>query len=314
MPYGRYSTRTRRTTRRASTGRRTGVYKRKKYAKPTAYKVATRALRLAKHNNDLARGSFQMNLLKTRAGLTFHESSPICFHLTTPVNGEKLYKFRVNAGVYGPNEDSMFQFPDVQELTGGDGNPGFAGLGQHNMWQDANNDSIQGKYKLLSQTITFELTGSNTCSCKVGIFFVKPNPKRMFRVLTNTTPGNGENFMLPDALGSFNGLLGFKNFINPMYFKQTRKPIYMRIAPGTLLSTSHIHKTITLTHNKVMNLHPVATSGTTPNAAGYQQISLLNQEWCVIVTDCAPSVPVADQPVINMRRVTRWRDLEGAAA
>lgn len=255
-----------------------------------------------------------MNLLHSRVGLPFTQSQPVCFHLMTPVNEEKIYKFRVASGVYGPQPDDAFLHPSTAQLTGGSALPGFSGLEQHNMWADSNNDSIQSKYKLLSQTLQFTLEGSSSCSCKVGIYFLKPNRNRMFRVLTNTTAGSGENFLLPDALGSFNNLLGDYNAINPMYWRQTRKPIFMRIAPGTLLSTQEVRRTVTLKHDKVLNIHGIVQSGMTPPSAPYQQISMMNQEWCVIVTDCDDSVAVANQPILRIKRIARWRDREGAAA
>lgn len=232
----------------------------------------------------------------------------------TPVNGEKIYRFRVASGVYGPQEDDQLNHPSTQQLTGGNALPGFPGLDQHNMWKQANNDSITGKYKLLSQTLTFVFEGSTSSSCKIGIYFVKPNPRRMFRVLTNTTAADGVNFMLPDSLGSFNNLLGDYNSINPMYFKQTRKPMFFRLAPSDNLSTQEVRRTITLTHNKVLNIHPISQDGMTPNAAGYQQISLLNQEWVVICTDCDDTVAVANQPKLKIKRIARWRDLDGSAS
>lgn len=290
------------------------MYKRKKYAKASTRTVAARAYRLAKLNNNLARGSFQMNLLHSRAGLNFTQSSPLCFHLVAPVNGEKIYKFRVASGVYGPQPDDAFLHPSTAQLTGGGGLPGFTGLEQHNMWAQSNDDAIQNKYKLLSQTITFQLTGTTSTACKVGIFFVKYNPKRLFRTLTNTTPADGLNFMLPDAIGSFNGILSTNNAIHSMFYTQTRKPIYMRLAPGSLLSTQEVRKTIHITHDKVYNIHPIVASGMTPPSAPYQQLPLTQNEWVVICTDCDDSVAAANQPVLTMRRICRWRDLEGAAA
>ena len=318
MPYGRPYPRGRTGTARAPRRRRNVApprYRRYRRNRPLPAKtLAARAYKLAKLNNNLARGSFQMNLLHSRAGINFTQSSPLCFHLVAPVNSEKIYKFRVAGGVYGPQPDDAFLHPSTAQLTGGGGLPGFTGLEQHNMWAQANDDAIQNKYKLLSQTITFQLTGTASTACKVGIFFVKYNPRRLFRTLTNSTSSDGLNFMLPDAIGSFNGLLSTNNAINGMYFTQTRKPIYMRLAPGSLLSTQEVRKTIKITHNKVFNIHPIVASGMTPPSAPYQQIALTNQEWVVICTDCDDSVAAANQPVLTMRRICRWRDLEGAAA
>ena len=311
MPYGKaYRTRRGMRTTRTSTRRKSTLARQKtaRYAKVSTARLAKRAYTLAKRNRVSLYGSYQQNLQHFRQGLTFDAASPVCFHIMTPSVNEPVYQFLPVAGstAYTVQTPTEFLHPSLLQLTGAYGGTGDEAYSQ---WTQANDDAINGKYRLLTSKYTFRVKMRNApgAECRIRIDFVKPNWNRIFRVLYGAGATVEENKFLPDCLGSFNSLLGPNNEINFMYFKQTRKPIYMRCAPGNNLTTAEIQKTVFMRHNKVLN--PVDDE---PAFAPYTKISIKNQEWCIVSTDSETTSQV--KPEVNVTRIVAWRDMRGHAA
>lgn len=230
----------------------------------------------------------------------------------TPVVNEPVYQYLPDPSTpanYTLQTPTEFLHPSITQLTGA--GPTGTGFEPWSQWSSCNDDTINGKYKLLSSKLTFRFQirddQQNKADARIRIDFVKPKWNRLFRVLTNATPQDGENHMLPDSLGSFTGLLGPNNQINPMYWKYVRKPVYMRVAPGNNLTTDQIQKTIRMTHNDVLNpLDQV------PDYAPYTKIAVNKQVWCVISCDTDSSSMI--KPECQVTRVVSWRDMRGHAA
>lgn len=306
MPYGR-AYRTRRSSTTSVARRRSTTRARQKTARSAKVgatrQVASRALRLARRNRQLAHGNWQCNLQNFRNHLSLSDVTPVAFHLTTPANLENVYQFLPDATSpigYSVQTPTHFEVPSLSQITGG------TGFEPWSQYASCNDDAINGKYLLLTSKLTFQLTARETSAYRVRIDFVKPRWNRILRnLVTATTPQSGEIHQLPDSLGSFVNTFGV-NMINPMYFKFFRKSVYMRIAPGVDLTTTSVQKTVFIRHNKVLN--PIDAE---PDLAPYTKISLNNQLWCIVTTDCPGG---QDAPLLRVRRFVTWRDMQGHAA
>lgn len=274
----------------------------------TARSVASKAMRLAKANSTRLYGRFQINLQHFRGGIGFDEKSPVCFHMMTPAVNEPVYQYLPDPATpanYTLQTPTEFLHPSLVQLTGA--GPAAQGFLPWSQWSSANDDAINGKYKLLNTKLTFRVNLRGTNSTRIRIDFVKPKWNRIFRELTTVNPQNGENHMLPDSLGSFTGLLGPNNQINPMYWKYCRKPLFMHCAPGNNLTTDTIQKTIRIKHMTVLN--PAEQAG---SFAPYTTISVNKQMWCVVSCDTDAGSTI--KPELVVTRVVTWRDERGHAA
>lgn len=325
MPYGRrtYRRTSVRTTRRPvrrdkRRPARAPPYRRK--AMSTAV-VARRALNLAKANHRIARGSYQTNLhtSRTTVGVRIRSSTPFCFHVPTPRQNENMWQFlQVGQGPgYAPTVVDNFIKPSVAQITGG------AGTAVHNMWDDANDDVFNGKYYLnsINYTFTVKTKQQQPQAVRYRIDFVKPKMQRLFRAVVGSAALTGINFRLPDALGSFNGLLGSANRVNPMYWTFVRKPVYFTVRPSDLFNANGslepqdrvYQKHIKITLNKVYNPRDVGTTAADEGQA-YLSIPDNQQIWCIVSTDCDPRTDVEAVPSLFMTRQFSWRDRAGHAA
>lgn len=311
MPYGRKS------LTRARRPRRT--YRRRSTAAPRPYKkrpsawtnrsLASKALSLARLNNKLAYGSFQSCLQHFAADVNLNAWTPICFNLTTPTVGEPVHQYLPN-GVgngYDIATATTFAHPSLTQMTG-NGPSGSGGYEPWNQWRYANDDVLNGKYKLLTQKLEFHFgVNSSSTNCRIRIDFVKPKYNRMLRL---TQPGGiqvGDAHLLPDSIGSFVNIVGPDNMINPMYWK-TVKTVFKTLNSENNTTAPQTQKSVFFRHNKVIN--PIsAASNVFPSA----KISLPNQLWCIISTDFRGGSTVG-QPFVNVKRHITWRDGQGHAA
>lgn len=292
----------------------------KKEQPKSALAVANKALKIATYNSKLARGSYQTNLQFTRTAIAVTKGSPACFHVVTPTETESVWQFLpVGAGpTYAPQAITLFQKPTLAQLTGGVGNAA------HNLWDDANDDVLNGKYYLQSMNFSFTATSlpNQPQTVRFRIDFVRQRNRRNFRaVAASGTAVEGQNTMLPDCLGAFNGILEVANRVNPMYFEFVRKPIFFNVAPqrlynanGTLTPTMQT----TQKHCK-MNINTTYNPRDVGNAATDAQKSYLSipnnqQVWCIISTDCPDSIQPDQIPQISVTRQFSWRDRAGHAA
>jgi len=118
-------------------------------SKRSTYSVARRALSLARHNNQLAYGSWQSNLHHFQAPVYLNALTPVCFNLTTPTLTEPVFQYLPSGPTaYETQVAQNFGQPSITQLTG----PGPTGLGNPawNQWADCNDDVLNGKYKLLT--------------------------------------------------------------------------------------------------------------------------------------------------------------------
>jgi hypothetical protein len=295
-------------------------YIKKRSTKPkTALAVANKALKIANYNSKLARGSYQTNLHFSRTSMAVTAASPACFHLVTPTEAEQIWQFLPVGGTtaYAPQAVTLFQKPTLAQLTGGVGNAA------HNVWDDANDDVLNGKYYLQTMNLSFTATSlpNQPQSVRFRIDFVRQRDRRNFRQVTASgTAVDGQNTMLPDCLGAFNNILNVSNRINPMYFEFVRKPIFFTVAPprlydnaGTLTPTIQtVQRHCKMSINTTYNPRDVGNA-TTDNNKPYLSIPNNQQVWCIISTDCVEGSP--DQiPQISITRQFSWRDRAGHAA
>lgn len=300
------------------------TYVRKYKSKPkSTAATAKKALALAQYNNKLARGSYQTNLHKQRNPIKVSFGQPVAFHVPTPRQNEFIWQFSPVGGgpAYAAQAVTQFVKPTLAELTGGQGTD------QHNMWADANDDVFNGKYFLQSINYTFTVysTATQPQNIRYRIDFVKPRLRREFRsVPGGSTAAEARNFRLPDALGSWNGILGQNNRVNPMYWTQVRKPFFFNVNLGRVTktsgssilqpSTSAIQKHIKLNINKVYNPRDL---GTTAQDEGNAYLSIPDSQhvWCIISNDLdINGTTAADQPNLYVTRQFSWRDRAGHAA
>jgi len=299
----------------------TAVRRYKSKPKTTAA-TAKKALALAQYNSKIARGSYQTNLHKQNAPLKVSLFQPVAFHVPTPRDGEAIWQFQpVGGGAYGAVAATTFTKPTLSDLTGG------TGTAVHNMWADANDDVFNGKYMLqtINYTFTVYSTATQPRNIRYRVDFVKPRPERVFRSIPGgSTAAEARNFRLPDALGSWNGILGQNNRVNPMYWTQVRKPYFFNVNLGRVTkasgssilqpSTSCIQKHIKLTVNKVYNPRDI---GTAAQDAANAYLSLPDNQhiWCIISNDLdINGTTEADQPNLYVTRQFSWRDRAGHAA
>lgn len=291
--------------------------------KNSTAQLAKKAYSLAKYNNKMARGSYQTNLHKTRQAVVVSIGQPMAFHVPTPRQNETIWQFSPVGGgpAYAAQAVSQFVKPSLAELTGGQGTP------QHNMWDDANDDVFNGKYFLQTINYTFTVSSKSTQpqNIRYRIDFVKPRMQRNFRSIPGgSTAADARNFRLPDALGSFNGLIGAVNRVNPMYWQQVRKPVYFTVplgrvtqsGGGSLLkpSTTTYQKHVKLNINKVYNPRDIGTTTQDENSA-YLSIPDNQHIWCIVSSDfeLGPS-DEAGRPDVLVTRQFSWRDRAGHAA
>lgn len=294
----------------------------KKYkSKPSTQALAKKAYSLAVYNNKIARGSYQTNLHKQRAPVKVSIGEPMAFHVPTPRQNETIFQFAPVGGGpgYAAQAVSSFVTPSLSDLTGGQGTP------QHNMWQDANDDTLNGKYFLQTINYTFTVTSTTTQAQNIRfrVDFVKPRLGRLFRSVPGSqTTADARIFRLPDALGSFNGLLGPNNRVNPMYWTFVRKPVYFNVNLGRLHSTSGgnvpstytVQKHIKMNINKLYNPRDVGTT-TQDNNSAYLSIPDNQHIWCIVSNDYEIGTSaVADRPEVLVTRQFSWRDRAGHAA
>lgn len=300
----------------------TAVRKYKSKPKSTAA-VAKQALALAQYNNKLARGSYQTNLHKQRIPLKVSIGEPICFHVPTPRQNESIFQFLPVGGgpTYAAQAVSAFVTPSLSELTGGAGNA------LHNMWDDANDDVFNGKYFLQTINYTFTVTSTSNQpqNIRYRIDFVKPRLARNFRSIpSGATSADARNFRLPDALGSFNGILGPNNRVNPMYWTQVRKPIYFNVNLGRVHgqstgnplvpSVTTVQKHVKMYINKVYNPRDIGTNAQDQNSA-YLSLPDNQHIWCVVSNDFEiGNTQEGDRPDLRVTRQFSWRDRAGHAA
>lgn len=302
------------------------IYKKRKYnnkkkpKKQNALTVANKALKIAKYNSKLARGSYQTNLHFSRTSLAITAGTPACFHLVTPTNTEQIWQFLpVGAGpTYAPQPVTLFQKPTLAQLTGGTGNDA------HNLWDDANDDVLNGKYYLQTMNLSFSATSlpEQPQVVRFRIDFVRLRDRRNFRQVTASgTAIDGQNTMLPDCLGAFNGILNVANRVNPMYFEFVRKPVFFNVGPqrvvnisGTLSATSMtVQKHVKMNINTVYNPRDVGNAAT-DDQKSYLSIPNNQQVWCIISTDCRDGSDPSQVPQISVTRQFSWRDRAGHAA
>lgn len=294
--------------------------------------TAKRAMSLALYNHKTLRGSYQTNLHVMQRGIKVMMKSPMCFHVNTPRQGESLYQFRevgaTTPPVYAPTPTGNFTLPTSQQTTVGD--PAAAGMPEHDFWQECNDDKINGKYYLQTMNLTVSVRSVFDQAAKITyrIDFVKPNRGAMFRAIQGSLPLgiDAANFKLPDALGSFNGILGVFNRVNPMYWTFTRKPIYFTVGPGGLAGVetdaagpntksteSSVYRHIHMKINKLFNPRDIGTTGAEASSA-YLTIPDNEQEWCVISNDYNYyELDAARCPDVYVTRQFSWRDRVGHA-
>ena len=277
---------------------------------------------MARYNLKVARGTYQTNLMVTRHPITPSVFKPRCFHVVTPRENERVYKFDQLTGSQqsATQTETIFMYPTVPQLTGGLGSDSF------DMWADCNDDTLNGKYYLQTMNLTFTVVPPADLqqAVRYRIDFVMPNRRRVLRSIP--APAGPQvtleqrNYNLPDCLGAFNGLLSERNRVNPMYWNFVRKPVYFTVKPqdphsgataGTLDGTFQtVQKHIKLKINKLFNPRDVGTADDN-QAYGYLGIQQSQQMWCVISTDAKETGPL---PQVFITRQFSWRDRIGHAA
>lgn len=295
----------------------------RKFRKFSTATLAKKAYSLAKYNNKLTRGSYQTNLHKQRNPIKVSMFQPVAFHVPTPRQNEFIWQFSPVGGgpAYAAQSVTQFVKPSLADLTGGQG------TAQHNMWADANDDVFNGKYYLQTMNYTFTVysTPTQPRNIRYRIDFVKPRLRREFRsVPGGSTAADARNFRLPDALGSWNGILGQNNRVNPMYWQQVRKPYFFNVNLGRVTKTAGssilqpstwaVQKHIKLNINKVYNPRDL---GTTEQDEGSAYLSIPDNQhiWCIISNDLdINGTSEADQPNLYVTRQFSWRDRAGHAA
>ena len=301
------------------------IYKKRAPAKSTAI-VAKKALSLARYNNKLAYGNYQTNLQIFRRPLKITADTPACFNMTTPKQGESVFQFLADPqapGVpltFSSQTATQFQVPSLEQLTGG---PGTGGNDTFNLWKDANDDNLNGKYKLLTTHLQFTIKSVPTQSqtIRYRIDFVRPRWNRNIRTVPTGTNVISHNNQLPGVLGSFNNILDYSNKVNPMYWTQCHKPVFFTVRLGNLTQTAVgatsnpsnnvVQKTIKITHNEVIN--PIDI-GTALQDQPFRAISQFKQMWCIISSDALYSNSPSQVPDVYVNRITSWRDKVGHAA
>lgn len=277
--------------------------------KSTALSVASKALALAKRNNKLAYGSYQIQLQHTARPFTLTNSQPCCFNMTTPFNTQPVYQFKFNGstGQYQVDPITQLEHPNLVQLTGGLGEQG------RNFWRDCNDDRLNGKYKLLWTKLEIRLSARTAeqklVPCRLRIDFIKPKWNRTMQQAESTT-GTIRNLQLPSALGSFGRIMTDSNHINPMYWNRVGKPCFLNIHPGVNdTNLDYVVKTCFFRQNMVIN----------PKYQGsgyeaYENIPLNKQIWAVISTDIESLTPEDNLPNVTIKRIFAWRDGAGHAA
>lgn len=290
--------------------------------KSSATAMARKALNLARFNSKLARGSYQTNLHYMNRGVHVKSDNPMCFHVPTPRQKENIYQFlqvgTTTPPVYAATVVAQFEVPTVQQLTTGD--PTSAGMPEHNFWAESNDDKLNGKYYL--QTINYSFTVSSVAgqnkAIRYRVDFVTPNRGAQFRAVAGSLPLgiDQSNYKLPDTLGSFNGILGHVNRINPMYWSFARKPCFFTVAPHenavpeaqTIAKT--VQKHVKLNVNKTFNPRDVGTTAADQGSA-YLSLPDNQQVWCVISSDASGDDSIV--PTVFVTRQFSWRDRAGHA-
>ncbi|HIA03918.1 MAG TPA: hypothetical protein EYN66_18780, partial [Myxococcales bacterium] len=244
--------------------------------KPSTTALARRALNVALYNHKALRGSYQTNLHYMTRPVQPRLSYPACFHVVTPRQGETIWEWSQTApgppATYAVAAASTFAPPTEQNLTTG-GPPGSTPRPQSNMWAEANDDVLNGKYYLQTMNLTFTAWAreSMTTAVRYRIDFVRPNLRRNFR---NYTAGGGldaVNFKLPECLGSFNGLLGHVNRVNPMYFDFVRPPVFFTVAKTGDGDSKYTRKHVKLNINCLYNPRDIGTTAV-DNSSPYLSI------------------------------------------
>lgn len=295
-------------------------YRRKK---PSYAMIAQKALTLAQYNNKVARGSWQTNLHISRSAITPSAFKPRCFHVVTPRQNERIYKFDSIPGgnQFATQEDSSWVLPTLAQTTGG------LGLEQFDMWAECNDDNINGKYYLQTVNLTFTVKPDAQLAQAVRyrIDFVVPNRRRIMRTIPAPTGPQTtleqRNFNLPDCLGSFQAILFHENRVNPMYWRFVRKPAYFTVRPQQLHSgatagavagtVQFVQKHIKLKINKLYNPRDVG-SATDNQTYAYLGLQSNEQMWCII--SCDAQERVGPLPEMFLTRQISWRDRVGHAA
>lgn len=289
-------------------------YKKNYRKKTTAMQVANRALALAKRNNKLSYGSYQLQLTHTNRAINITRDTPICFNVTTPVPDQPVFQWLPNilTGVYDVVQVANFGVPNLQQLTGGQ-----TGSQDRNFWRDCNDDRFNGKYKLLNSNYEFRLLANTATQqaqptgTKIRIDFYKPKWNRVMRYDESSTTSGKRILTLPDALGSFNGLMTPFNEVNPMYWNKIGKSHYMTLDTNNNQSTADIVRKVWLKHNMVMN--PKTEEGV--EYEPHANIPLNKQLWCVISADTFRDTNNLESlPSFYIKRTVSWRDGIGHGA
>lgn len=290
-------------------------YKKVYRKKSSAMAVANKALALAKKNNKLAYGSYQIQLQHTFRSLQVTRDTPICFNLTTPIDDQPIFQWLPSvAGPYTVQTVSSFSHPNLQQMTGGNS----GGSQDRNFWLDCNDDRFNGKYKLLNSNYEFRLRADTeaqknyTSGTKVRIDFYKPKWNRVMKYDIGSGGVNTRVLQLPDALGSFNGLMADYNAVNPMYWNKIGKSHYITLDTHNDRTTADVITKVWMKHNLVMNPKTENPSNEfEPNA----NIPINKQLWCVISSDNIRDENNLNQlPVLTIKRIVSWRDGVGHAA
>lgn len=323
MPYGRRPYTRRGTTRHTrSTVRRPPKrpYRKKaphRKGKATAA-MCSKALRLALYNHKALRGSYQTNLHYMTRAFQPRLSYPCCFHVVTPRVGETVWQWSQTTvgppATYAVAANGTFALPTEQNLTTG-GPPGSTARPQSNMWGEANDDVLNGKYYLQTMNLTFTAFARETQTQAITyrIDFVRPNLRRNMRNYVAGAGLNPVNFKLPECLGSFNGLLGHVNRVNPMYWTFVRKPVFMTVSRTFDGDTKGFRKQIKLNINTLYNPRDIG-SAAVDNSSAYLSIPDSQQLWCIISSDADDRDATANIPALFVTRQFSWRDRAGHAA
>ena len=291
--------------------------------------MARKALHLALYNHKMARGSWQTNLHGSDGGIKVKMYEPCCFHMYTPRQNEAIYTFgQIAAGpppTYKATVASNWILPTVQLLTTGD--PASAGMPEHDMWKQSNDDRLNGKYFLQSMAVTFSVSSlyNQRKTINYRVDFVVPNRGAQFRAIQGSLPLgiDASNYKLPDALGSFNGLLSTHNRINPLYWKFVRKPVYFRVGPGPMggsetdaaganyrATNNEVRRTVRFRINRLFNPRDIGTAAAEQGSA-YLSIPDYQQMWCIISSDAVNKDDIV--PDVFLTRQFSWRDRVGHA-
>ena len=323
MPYGRrtygrraYARRARPAVRRAPKRayRKKAPFRRRK----ASAAVAKRALNLALYNHKALRGSYQTNLHYMTRAFQPRLSYPCCFHVVTPRVGETVWSWQQTApgppATYAVAANGTFDLPTVQNLTTG-GPPTSTPRPQSNMWGEANDDVLNGKYYLQTMNLTFTAFAreTQTQAIRYRIDFVRPNLRRNMRNYVAGAGLNPVNFKLPESLGSFNGLLGHVNRVNPMYWTFVRKPVFMTVAKTGDGDIKSSRKHVKLNINTLFNPRDIGTAAV-DNSSAYLSIPDSQQLWCIINSDADDRDSAANIPALFVTRQFSWRDRAGHAA